>query len=73
MGNDTYTLYRIATERTQTVIRSHDLRFLLCLADVLDGNPTHSVITEQMKVFARDLRDVLGGKVAGHIVERSVD
>lgn len=68
-----FTLYKIASERTQTVIRSHDSHFLYRLADVLDGNPTHSVIVEQMKVFARDLRDVLGGKVAGHTVERSVD
>lgn len=68
-----FTLYKIATERTQTVIRSHDPRFLYRLADVLDGNPTHSVIVNQMKVFARDLRETLDGKVAGHIVERSVD
>lgn len=68
-----FTLYKIATERTQTVIRSHDLRFLYRLADVLDGNLTDSVILEQMKVFARDLQDVLDGKVAGHILERSVD
>jgi hypothetical protein len=68
-----FTLYKIATERTQTVIRSHDPRFLYRLADLLDGDPTHAVITEQMKVFARDMRDVLDGKVAGHIAERSVD
>jgi hypothetical protein len=68
-----FTLYKIAAERTQTVIRSHDPHFLYRLADVLDGNPTHSIILEQMKVFARDLRDVLDGKVAGQIVERSVD
>jgi hypothetical protein len=68
-----FVLYKIATERTQTVIRSHDPRFLYRLADVLDGYPTHPVIVDQMKVFARDLRDVLGGEVAGHIVERSVD
>jgi hypothetical protein len=68
-----FTFYKIATERTQTVIRSHDPRFLYRLADVLDGNPTHSVIRGQMKVFARDLRDVLDGRVSGHIVEHSVD
>ena len=68
-----FTFYKIATERTQTVIRSHDPRFLYRLADVLDGNPTHGVIAKQMKVFARDLRDVLNGKVIGHIVEHSVD
>lgn len=68
-----FTLYKIATERTQTVIRSHDPRFLYRLADVLDGNPTDAVITEQMKAFARDLRDVLDWKVVGYIVERSVD
>ena len=68
-----FTLYKIAAERTQTVIRSHDPRFLYGLADVLDGNPTHVVMVEQTKVFARDLRDVLDGKVAGHILERSVD
>jgi len=68
-----FTLYKIATERTQTVIRSHDPRFLYRLADVLDGNPTDAVITEQMKAFARDLRDVLDWKVGGYIVERSVD
>ena len=48
-----FTLYKIATERTQTVIRSHDVRFLYHLADVLDGNPTDAVITEQMEAFAR--------------------
>jgi hypothetical protein len=68
-----FTLYKIAGERTQTVIRSHDPRFIYRLADVLDGNPTDDVIVEQMKAFARDLRDVLDGKVAGHIRELSVD
>jgi hypothetical protein len=66
-------LYKITAERTQTVIRSHDPRFLYRLADVLDGNPTDGVILEQMKAFARDLQDVLDGKVAGHTLERSVD
>ena len=59
-------LYKITAERTQTVIRSHDPRFLYSLADLLDGNPTDSVILEQMKAFARDIQDVLNGKVAGH-------
>jgi hypothetical protein len=68
-----FTVYRIATERTQTVIRSHDFRFLYHLADVLDGNPTDAVINEQMKAFAQDLRDVLDWKVGGYTVERSVD
>lgn len=68
-----YIVYKIAAERTQTVIRSHDPRFLYSLADVLDGSPTHPVIVDQMKVFARDLREVLNGEVAGHILERSVD
>ena len=68
-----YTFYKIANERTQTVIRSQDWHFLHQLADFLAGNPVHSGVVEQMKVFSRDLRDVLGGKVAGHIVERSID
>ena len=69
-----FILYKIASERTQTVIRSHDPRFLYRLADVLDGNPTNGVIVEQMKCFCAETSATsLVEKYAGHILERSVD
>jgi hypothetical protein len=54
--------YKIATERSQIVIRSHDFHFLHHLVDFLEGNPIHPAFAEEIKIFARYFREVLDGK-----------
>ena len=51
--------YKIATERAQIVIRSHDFHFLYHLVDFLEGKPIHPDFVEEIAVFARYLGDVL--------------
>lgn len=58
--------YKISAERTQIVFRSHDFRFLYKLGELLEGYPSDSVTVDELKVFARDLLDVLDGEVASH-------
>jgi hypothetical protein len=62
-------LYRVGSENTQTVIRSHDPLFMEYLADALEGKTIHSTVQDELRALARDLRDVLKGSVAAHIKE----
>jgi hypothetical protein len=62
-------LYKVASEHTQTVIRSHDPRFMENLIEVLEGKAVHPTVQDELRVFARDLRDVLNGTVKSHIKE----
>lgn len=55
-------LYKVAAERTETVIRSHDPRFMENLVELLEGNPVHSAIKDELRALARDLREVLNGR-----------
>ena len=63
------TLYRVAAERTQTVIRSHDPRFMENLVDALEGKAIHPAVQDELRALARDLRDVLNGTIMSHIKE----
>jgi hypothetical protein len=61
--------YRIATERSQIVIRSHDFHFLHHLVDLLEGNPVHPAFAEEIKIFARYFREVLDERVGAFTQE----
>jgi hypothetical protein len=39
------------------------------LADALEGKAIHSTVKDELRVLARDLRDVLKGNVAAHVKE----
>lgn len=54
--------YKIAVERSQLVIRSHDTHFLHHLVDFLEGNPIHPGFAEEVQTFAKYFREVLDGK-----------
>lgn len=56
-------LYKIAAERKETVIRSHDPRFMDYLADFLQGNPVHPAIEDEFNALGRDLAAVLSCRV----------
>jgi hypothetical protein len=62
-------LYRVGSEHTQTVIRSHDPLFMEHLADALEGKAIHSTVQDELRTLASDLRDVLRGEVRAHIKE----
>jgi hypothetical protein len=62
-------LYRVGSEHTQTVIRSHDPLFMEYLADALEGKAIHSTVQDELRALARDLRDVLKGNVTAHVKE----
>jgi hypothetical protein len=54
--------YKIAAERAQIVIRSHDFHFLYHLVDFLEEKPMHPDFVEEIKVFARSFGEVLDGE-----------
>jgi hypothetical protein len=54
-------LYKVAAERNETVIRSHDPRFMESLVELLQGNPIHPAIEDEIRALARDLGEVLNG------------
>jgi hypothetical protein len=62
-------LYKVASERTQTVIRSHDPRFMENLVDALEGKAIHPAAQDELAALARDLRDVLNGTIMSHTKE----
>jgi hypothetical protein len=62
-------LYKVASERTQTVIRSHDPRFMENLVEVLEGKAVHPTVQDELRALAKDLQDVLSGRVMSHIKE----
>jgi hypothetical protein len=62
-------LYKVATEHTQTVIRSHDPRFMENLVEVLEGKAVHPTVQDELRALARDLQDVLNGTVMSHTKE----
>lgn len=55
-------LYKVAAERTETVIRSHDAHFMERLVEFLQGNPIHPAFEDELRELAKDLDQVLSGR-----------